>query len=165
MQPQLKEVLDRHGRDRSDLIPILQDAQAAFGYLPKEVIADVARHLNVPEASVQGVASFYAQFYFEPQGRHRVRVCRGTACHVRGSAQIRRHMESKLKVKEGQTTPDLLFTYETVACVGCCALSPVMMVDDKYFGRITPEQADAAIDGYIRQARAEETNGTTAISG
>jgi len=165
MDLQLKEVLDRHGRSRSDLIPILQDAQAALGYLPKDVLLDVAKHLNVPEAAVHGVASFYAQFYFEPQGKHRVRVCRGTACHVRGSAQIRRLVESKLKVKEGQTTPDMLFTYETVACVGCCALSPVMMVDDKYFGRLTPEQADAAIDDYIRQARAEEPHGTTAISG
>ncbi|MBM4035916.1 MAG: NADH-quinone oxidoreductase subunit NuoE, partial [Planctomycetes bacterium] len=158
MHPALKEILARHGKDRSDLIPILQDAQGAIGYLPKEAMADVARHLNVSEASVYGIASFYAQFYFEPQGRHRIRVCRGTACHVRGSAQIRRQMEAKLKVKEGGTTPDLLFTYETVACVGCCALSPVMMVDDKYFGRLTPEQADAVIDDYIRQARAEEPN-------
>ncbi len=165
MHPALDAVLARHGKDRSDLIPILQEAQDAIGYLPTEVLADVARHLNVPEAAVRGVASFYAQFYFEPQGRHRIRVCRGTACHVRGSAQIRRLVQSKLKVQEGQTTPDLLFTYETVACVGCCALSPVMMVDDKYFGRLTPEQADAAIDEYARQARAEEPNGTTAIGG
>ena len=165
MDPKLQEVFSRHGRSRSDLIPILQDTQAAFGFLSKELMADVAWHLNVAEASVKGVASFYAQFYFEPQGKHRIRVCRGTACHVRGSAQIRRLVESKLKVEEGETTPDLLFTYETVACVGCCALSPVMMVDDKYFGRLTPEQADAAIDDYIRQARAEEPNGTSAISG
>ncbi len=165
MDPKLSEVFERHGRSRSDLIPILQDVQAAFGFLSKEAMADVARHLNVPEAAVKGVASFYAQFYFEPQGKHRIRVCRGTACHVRGSGQIRRLLESKLKVKEGQTTPDLLFTYETVACVGCCALSPVMMVDDKYFGRLTPEQADAVIDDYMRQARAEEPHGTTAIRG
>ena len=115
---------------------------------------DVARHLNVPEAAVYGVASFYAQFYFKPQGKHRVRVCRGTACHVRGSAQIRRLVEAKLGVKEGETTADLLFSYETVACVGCCALSPVMMVDSAYYGRITPEQADAVIEDYIRRNKA-----------
>ena len=164
MHSALNDVLARHGTDRSDLIPILQDAQGAIGYLPKDVLLDVAKHLNVPEAAVYGVASFYAQFYFQPQGKHRVRVCRGTACHVRGSAQIRRQVESKLKVKEGDTTPDLLFTYETVACVGCCALSPVMMVDDRYFGRLTRERADAVIEDYIRQASAEEANGTTAVS-
>lgn len=154
MHPALEPVFRRHSTDRSELIPILQEAQDAIGYLPPEVLADVALHLNVPEASVRGVASFYAQFYFEPQGRHRVRVCRGTACHVRGSAQIRRLVEAKLGIKEGSTTKDLLFTYETVACVGCCALSPVMMVDKAYYGRITPEQADSVIDDYIRRASA-----------
>ena len=99
------------------------------------------------------MATFYAQFYLEPQGKHRIRVCRGTACHVRGSARIRQAMEAKLRVKEGETTDDLLFTYETVACVGCCALSPVMMVDDKYFGRLTAAKAEAVLDDYIAQAK------------
>mgnify|MGYP000492397116 CR=1 FL=1 len=153
VRPQLKEILDHHGSSRSELIPILQDAQAAFGYLPRDVMADVARHLNVPEASVYGVASFYAQFYFEPQGKHRVRVCRGTACHVRGSARIRRLVERKLGIKEGETTPDMLFSYETVACLGACALSPLMVVDNTYYGRMTPERADAVLDEYMRQAR------------
>lgn len=154
MHPALKEILARHGTSRSELIPILQEAQAAIGYLPKDVMLDVARHLNVPEAAVYGVASFYAQFYFQPQGKHRIRVCRGTACHVRGSANIRRLIEAKLGVKEGGTTPDLLFSYETVACVGCCALAPVMMVDNTYHGRITPEQAEAVIDDYINKSKA-----------
>lgn len=154
MHPALEKVLSRHGTSRSDLIPILQEAQGAIGYLPKDVMLDVARHLNLPEAAVYGVASFYAQFYFQPQGKHRVRVCRGTACHVRGSAKIRRLIEAKLGVKEGGTTPDLLFSYETVACVGCCALAPVMMVDNAYHGRITPERADAVIEDYIRKSKA-----------
>jgi NADH-quinone oxidoreductase subunit E len=153
MRPQLRKVLDRHSTHRSELIPIIQEAQDAIGYLPADVLRDVANHLNVPEANVYGVATFYAQFYLKPQGRHRVRVCRGTACHVRGSAQIRRAVEAKLGVKEGETTPDLLFSYETVACVGCCALSPVMMVDSSYYGRITAERAEAVIDEYLRQAK------------
>ena len=152
MRAALKKVLKRHGTDRSDLIPILQDAQGAIGYLPPDVLRDVAEHLNVPEAHVYGVVTFYAQFYLRPQGRHRVRVCRGTACHVRGSGEIRRFIEEKLGVKEGETTADGLFTYETVACVGCCALAPVMMVDDAYYGRITSEQAGAVVDEYIHKA-------------
>ena len=153
MRAALKKVLGRHGTDRSDLIPIIQDAQDGIGYLPEDVLRDVAEHLNIPEAQVYGVVTFYAQFYLTPQGKHRVRVCRGTACHVRGSGRIRQLVESKLGLTEGQTTADRVFTYETVACVGCCALSPVMMIDDKYYGRITPEKAEAVLDAYISQAR------------
>ena len=152
MRAALRKVLKRHGTDRSDLIPIIQDAQDGIGYLPEDVLRDVAEHLNIPEAQVYGVVTFYAQFYLTPQGKHRVRVCRGTACHVRGSGRIRELVESKLGIKEGDTTDDRLFTYETVACVGCCALSPVMMIDDKYFGRITAEKAEAVLDDYIAQA-------------
>ncbi len=154
MRAALSRVLKRHGTDRSDLIPIIQEAQDAIGYLPPDVLRDVAGHLNVPEAAVYGVATFYAQFYLEPQGKHRVRVCRGTACHVRGSARIRRLVERLLGVKEGGTTDDRLFTYETVACVGCCALSPVMMIDDTYYGRMTAERVEAVIEEYISQANA-----------
>jgi len=152
MRAALRKVLKRHGTDRSDLIPIIQEAQDAIGYLPEDVLRDVAEHLNIPEAQVYGVVTFYAQFYLTPQGKHRVRVCRGTACHVRGSGRIRRAIEAKLAVTEGGTTRDGFFTYETVACVGCCALSPVMMIDDKYFGRLTAEKAEAVLDDFIAQA-------------
>jgi len=152
MRAALRKVLKRHGTDRSDLIPIIQEAQDAIGYLPEDVLRDVAEHLNIPEAQVYGVVTFYAQFYLTPQGKHRVRVCRGTACHVRGSGRIRRAIEAKLAVKEGGTTRDGFFTYETVACVGCCALSPVMMIDNKYFGRLTAEKAEAVLDDFIAQA-------------
>ncbi|MFP4056681.1 MAG: NADH-quinone oxidoreductase subunit NuoE [Candidatus Brocadiia bacterium] len=153
MRAALRKVLDRHGTDRSELIPIIQEAQEAIGWLPEDVLLDVARHLNLPEAAVYGVATFYAQFYLEPQGKHRVRVCRGTACHVRGSGRIRRLVERKLGVQEGETTPDMLFTYETVACLGACALSPVMMVDTTYYGNMTAERAEAVIDEYIGEAK------------
>lgn len=152
MRAALDKVFERHGTDRSDLIPIIQDAQAAIGWLPEDALLEVADHLGVPEAEVYGVATFYAQFYLEPQGKHRVLVCRGTACHVRGSGQIRQLVESKLGIQEGETTDDLLFTLETVACIGCCALSPVMMIDDTYYGRLTPEKADSVLDTYMERA-------------
>ena len=154
LERQVRKVLARHPAERSELIPILQEVQDAIGYLPQEALRVVAEHLNVPEASVYGVATFYAQFYLEPQGRHRIRVCRGTACHVRGSGRIRRMVERKLGVKEGETTPDMLFTYETVACLGACALSPVMIIDNNYFGRLTPERTEVILEECIRQARA-----------
>jgi len=153
MRPALTKVLANHGSDRGDLIPIIQDAQDAIGWLPEDVLLDVARHLRIPEAEVYGVVTFYAQFHLSPQGKHLIRVCRGTACHVRGSDRIRERVEAKLGVKAGETTDDELFTYETVACVGCCALSPVMMIDDKYYGRITPDKANAVLDEYIARGK------------
>ena len=153
MRPALKKVLARHSTDRSELIPIIQEAQDAIGYLPADVLRDVANRLNMAEAAVYGVATFYAQFYLKPQGRHRVRVCRGTACHVRDSARIRRMVERRLGVKEGETTPDMQFTYETVACLGACALSPVMIIDNTYYGRLTAERAEAVLDEYLRKAK------------
>ena len=153
MRSALKRVFARHGRDRSDLIPIIQDAQDAIGWLPADVLEDVASHLNVPQADVYGVVTFYSQFYLEPRGRHRVRVCRGTACHVRGSGRILRLVERKLGVKPGETTSDMMFTYETVACLGACALSPVMMLDNTYFGSMTPDRAGRILDEYMAQAR------------
>jgi len=153
MRAALKQVLDRHTTDKSELIPIIQEAQDAIGYLPEDVLLDVSRHLNVPEAAIYGVATFYAQFYLEPQGKHRVRVCRGTACHVRGSGRISDLVERKLGVKEGETTDDMLFTYETVACLGACALAPVMIIDGKYFGSLTPDAAETILDEYISQAK------------
>ncbi len=153
MRAALRKVLKRYGTDRSDLIPIIQDAQDAIGYLPEDVLEDVAEHLSIPEAQVYGVVTFYAQFHLTPQGRHRVRVCRGTACHVRGSGRIRRLVERKLGIHEGETTPDMMFTYETVACLGACALSPVMVIDHQYFGSLTPDRAEAIIDEYMSQAK------------
>jgi len=153
LERQVRKVLARHPADRSELIPILQEVQDKIGYLPREALRMVAEYLNVPDASVFGVATFYAQFYLEPQGRHRIRVCRGTACHVRGSGRIRQMVERKLGVKEGETTPDMLFTYETVACLGACALSPVMVIDGTYYGRMTAEKAEATLDEYLQQAK------------
>lgn len=155
MDDRLAGVFARHGRERSDLIPILQDVQGELGYLPREAMLSIAKRLRIPASSVHGIATFYAQFYLQPRGRHRLLVCRGTACHVRGGREIRDSVVRKLGIKEGETTPDLLFSFETVACLGTCALAPVQVIDDEYYGRMTPERVGGVLDGYIeRESRA-----------
>ncbi len=138
--PAVAEVLAAFGRDRSLIIPALQAVQERIGYLPPEAFAKVGVHFGVPEARVYGVATFYAQFYLTRQGRHRIRVCRGTACHVRGSARILAAVERRLGIGPGETTPDYGFTLERVACFGSCALAPVVVIDDEVHGRMTSEE-------------------------
>ena len=140
------------------LIPILQFIQQEVGYLPREAMAATARFLRVSQSKVFGVASFYAQFHFEPRGRNTITICRGTACHVRGSGKILRDVEAYLGVKAGQTTEDLQFSVETVACFGSCALAPVVVVNEKVRGRQTSATVKAAIDE-IRAAEAVATSG------
>ena len=138
MDEQLTDVL-RDFCQAADVIPALQAVQKHIGCLPKEALRAVARKLRVPESTVFGVVSFYSQFHLTPQGKHRICVCAGTACHVRGSAKILRRIESELGVQAGQTTEDLMFTVERVACFGACALAPVVVVDDQVHGSMTPE--------------------------
>jgi NADH-quinone oxidoreductase subunit E len=126
---------------RSDVIPLLQAVQETYGYLPTEALEALSQRTGIPLTQIYGVATFYAQFSFTPRGRHIVRVCRGTACHVRGAKRLVASLQKHLHVKEGQTTRDLRFTFETVACLGTCFLSPVMMVDRSFFGKLTPEKA------------------------
>lgn len=133
----LQTVLLAHEPKKSQLIPILQSVQKEFGYLPEESLEGVARHTRVSEAHVYGVASFYAQFRFTPVGRRVVMVCRGTACHVKGAPKILEEIETLLNIKEDETTPDLEYTLETVACIGCCALAPCMMINTDVHGRLT----------------------------
>ena len=135
------EVFQRYPGERGDLIPILQDLQDIVGYLPREAMAATARFLNVPEATVYGVVTFYAQFYLTPQGKHKVKVCLGTACHVRGAQEIVKSVQRHIGIGPGETTPDYEFSVEGVACFGSCALAPVMVVDGKVYGKVTPEQA------------------------
>lgn len=120
----------------SMLIPVLQGVQERYGWLPPEALEKVAKKLKLPLAKIYGVVTFYAQFYLEPRGRHTVRVCRGTACHVRGASTVLSTVEEVLGVADGETTPDLMFTIETVACLGTCFLAPVMMIDENYYGKL-----------------------------
>ena len=121
----------------SNLIGVLQSVQDSFGYLPRPAIEEISRRARIRLSSIYGVISFYAQFYTEPRGRHTVRCCRGTACHVRGGKAVINSVRNALRVEDGDTTEDMMFTLETVACLGACALSPVMIVDDTYYGKMT----------------------------
>ena len=131
------------------LIPVLQKAQGVYGYLPKPVLETIARELRLTTAEVFGVVTFYAQFHLNPRGKHIIRVCKGTACHVRGGAKILEAVSEHLKVKPGETTRDLEFTLETVACLGACGLAPVMMVDDNTHGRLNPLDIPGILDSYL----------------
>ena len=125
---------------QSDLIPILQEVQSRFGYLPEEAMQRVAQFVGLSASQVYGVATFYAQFRLKPGGRRTIRICQGTACHVQGGAQILAVIEKELGVAPGGTTPDGVFTLETVACLGACALAPNMTIDNEMYGQLTPEQ-------------------------
>jgi len=134
---QLDKILSRYDGEKSDLIPILQEAQESFGYLPEGVMQKIARFLRLPESTVYGVGTFYAQFTFIPTGRKRVSVCRGTACHVRGGARILREVERRLGLKPGETSSDMEYSLETVACIGACALAPTMRIGKETYGQMT----------------------------
>jgi NADH-quinone oxidoreductase subunit E len=123
------------------VIPVLQETQKKIGYLSREAMEVVSEELSIPLAELYGVATFYAQFHLKPRGRHIIRVCRGTACHVRGSAKIMEKIKSMLDVEENGTTEDLRYTLEPVACLGCCGLAPVVMIDDDTHGRLTDDEA------------------------
>ena len=139
--------------DSSALIPALQAVQDEVGWLPPRALEIVAQHLNVPLSRVYGVATFYAQFYLEPRGKHLIRCCRGTACHVRGASEVIAAVEDALGIKDGGTTPDMTFSLETVACLGTCFLAPVMMVDDDYYGKLDPQKAVAVLEKYRSDER------------
>ncbi len=134
-QHDLSAVLSDFKRDRSSLIPLLQRLQESLGYVPPDAISAVAEHLGLSESAVYSVASFYTQFKFKPSGRNVIKVCRGTACHVGGGERILAEIERQLGIKPGETTSDLEFTLDTVACIGACALSPVVIVNDEIHGR------------------------------
>jgi NADH-quinone oxidoreductase subunit E len=133
----LKEIFARHTGDRQELIPILQETQEKFRYLPAEAVKEIARFLHISETTVYGVATFYAQFKLTPLGRKVIKICRGTACHVRGSQKMLFELEKKLGIKAGETTPDGEYSLETVACIGACALAPVMLIENETYGKMT----------------------------
>ena len=137
--------LGKFGKERSNLIPILQKIQKTYLYLPAEALNMVGRYLGIPAAEVYGVATFYNQFRFHPPGRHPVKVCLGTACHVRGGDIILENFERKLEIKEGETTPDKEFSIERVACVGCCALAPVALVGETVHGHMAPSKVEGLV--------------------
>jgi NADH-quinone oxidoreductase subunit E len=140
LEAQLDKVLASYTGTKSELIPILQQVQEVLGYLPEEAMSRIARATGVPECTVFGVATFYAQFKFVPLGRKVIKVCRGTGCYVKGSPRILDELEKLLGIKDGETTHDMEYSLETVACFGSCALAPVMVVNDRVYGRVTPDK-------------------------
>ncbi|MBC7223946.1 MAG: NADH-quinone oxidoreductase subunit NuoE [Anaerolineae bacterium] len=136
----LEEVLEQYRDQKGAVIPVLQKAQAIFGYLPREVLEKVAEGMGVPLSQVYGVVTFYSQFYLTRRGRHIVQQCDGTACHVRGAGRIIDVVQKELGIKAGETTPDYRVTYEVVYCLGSCGLAPVAVVDGNVVGKLVPEK-------------------------
>ena len=140
VKEQLDNILSQYEGESSNLISILQAAQERFGYLPKAVMQEIAKFLRLPESTVYGVSTFYAQFKLTPSGKRIVKVCRGTACHVRGGVRILSEVERRLGIKPGETTDDMEYTLETVACIGACALAPNIVIDSETYGRMTTKK-------------------------
>ena len=147
MQNKLQSIFEQYQGDASDLIPILQHVQDQFGYVPPDAINATANYLCIPESKAYGVVTFYKQFYLTPQGRHRIKVCQGTACHVRGSKEVLDAIIRELGIGPGETTADCRVSLESVACLGACALAPAIVVDDTVHGRITPQKSIEILDG------------------
>ena len=143
----LDAILARYGSQKGAVIPILQQVQEVYGYLPKEVMAEVSRRTGIPLSRLIGVATFYAQFRLTRRGKHLIRVCDGTACHVRGAAKCIEETEKTLQVPAGGTSEDYQYTMEIVYCLGSCGLAPVAVIDDRVYGRLTPNSLVEQLKG------------------
>ena len=146
-----RRITGRFGQKRGNLIPMLQNVQKELGYLPREAMAEIARFLDIPEIDVYGVVTFYNQFRLNPPGKHSIRVCLGTACHMKGGYITLDAWKRRLSIDRGQTTPDREFDLDTVACVGCCVMAPVTVVDDKPEGQVEPTKVDGILLAFERE--------------
>lgn len=144
----LTQIIEAHRTRQWSLIPLLQEVQETFGYIPPESMEPIAEALNMSPAEVQGVVTFYAGFSLKPKGKCVLKVCRGTACHVKGSRSILRYVQNELGLQEGETSEDYQFTLETVACLGACFLAPTMMVNKDYYGRLNPTKVSSVLGQY-----------------
>lgn len=145
---ELDEILRKYEGIKGALIPVLQETQHAYGYLSRDAIRYISEKMDIPASQIYGVVTFYSQFHLNPRGKNIIRVCQGTACHVRGAKAILTALEDILKVAPGGTTTDLKYTLETVACIGACGLAPVMMINDDTHGRLTPEAVTQILAKY-----------------
>ncbi|MHB9027948.1 MAG: NADH-quinone oxidoreductase subunit NuoE [Candidatus Latescibacterota bacterium] len=150
----IEEILAKYpNAKREDLIPILQKVQDSYGFLSRETVLRIGEYLKLPASKIYGVATFYNQFRFQPQGQFNVQVCRGTACHVKGSLKVLEAMQRELGVNPGETSRDGLFSLEVVACIGACGLAPVIAVNGEFYAGMTPEKIKTIIDSYRRKAK------------
>ena len=153
-ESKVKIVLERYpGAGKDKLIPILQEVQEADGFLQREAVVLIGRHLDVPASHIYGVATFYNQFRFEPIGRFHIQVCRGTACHVKGSLRLLETVKRELGVEPGKTTRDGLFSIEVVACIGACGLAPVISINGEFHARVTPEEIPVLLENCRKKAQ------------
>ena len=160
IEPDVSAILERYnGAGRDALIPLLQEVQDAHGYLSPDALRVIGDHLELPVAKIYGVATFYNQFRFQPQGRYHVQVCRGTACHVKGSAQLLETLQQELKVGPGETSRDGMFSLEVVACIGACGLAPVICVNGEFHAKLTPERVREVVSEYRSRESEKEDNG------
>ena len=148
-------VIEKYPRERRHTLAILQDIQKEYGYIPREKMSEVADYLEVPVSEIYGIATFYKALSLKPKGKYIIKVCNGTACHIRNSEAILEEIESILDIRDGETTKDGLFSVEVVNCLGACALAPVMVVADKYYGGMTRGKVRELINDYRRQADEE----------
>lgn len=157
-EEQLKAVFKKYENVAGGLMPVLQEAQAIYGYLPIEVQTMIADALGVSLSEVYGVATFYSQFNLYPKGKHRISVCLGTACYVKGSKAVLEEFEAQLGIKDGECTPDRKFSIDTCRCVGACGLAPVIMVDDKVYGKVTPDDVAKILAEYADEEEVPEND-------
>jgi len=155
----INKVLERYPHaNRDSLIPILQEVQDLHGYLSRESVVQIGRHLGLPASKIYGVATFYNQFRFQPQGRFHIQICRGTACHVKGSAALLETLVRELKIQPGETSRDGDFSLEVVACIGACGLAPVIVVNGQFHAGVTSQSLVKIIEDYRRKAKENDTN-------
>ncbi len=157
----INKILEISNHDSRNLIPILQDLQDEFNYLPEKIISHIAKELNVSEHHIYGVATFYSQFKFIKPGKHIIRVCMGTACHVLGAQSLLDKLSRDLKIDSGETTEDELFSLESVYCLGCCALAPVMLIDDEVYGSMTAAKVNKILRKYRKVDKPKQTKSGT----
>jgi NADH-quinone oxidoreductase subunit E len=153
MKEKLDKILSSSKRTKDELIPILEEVQDEFGYLPKEVMHEISNFLKIPESNIYGVATFYALFKLKPSGKKLIRVCRGTACHVKGGARILSEIEHRLGIRPGETTEDMEYTLETVACIGACALAPNITMNKNIFGKLTTKRVAEVLGGRSQEEK------------
>ncbi|NQV19483.1 MAG: NADH-quinone oxidoreductase subunit NuoE [Armatimonadetes bacterium] len=149
------ECIQKNG---NTLIPVLQDIQSHYNYLPEEIFDEVSQKMNIPLIDVYGVATFYKSFSLTPKGKHIITVCMGTACHVRGGQRIAERIARELEIEPGETTSDMNFTLETVNCLGCCAIGPIIMIDGEYYGQMTIQKAISLLNEYKAKLKEEEAD-------
>ena len=148
MKDKVEAILKNYQHDKGMLIPILQDIQAEYNYLPQETLRQASEGLGVPLTRIYSVATFFKAFSLKPRGRHLINVCLGTACHVRGAVRVLEAIERELGIKPGDTTEDLRYTLETVNCVGACALGPIVIIDGKYSGQMKTDKVKSLLESY-----------------